>query len=487
MVGIRSYGGYVPRYRLNRMAIFAQMGWLNPANLMNAQGEKAVANFDEDSVTMAVAAARDCVRGFDRGEIDGVSFASTTAPFKERLCANIVSGALATDENVRTADFGGGLKAGTTALLAAIDAVSSGSSRNVVVAAADSRLGKMGSPQELMFGDGAASLLVGSEDVIAEFKGSYSTGLDFVDHIRGANSVFDREWEERWIRDVGFEQFIPEAIDGLCKKCGVEIGEFNRIVYPCYFGGARKKINKKLGVNPEVVTDNLQATVGDTGAAHPLSMFVKALEDANPGDKILLVSYGSGCDALYFEATENIKKLPARAGVSGSLARRAELDNYSKYLVWRRMVPVEMGLRAEEQKWIRWSLVWRAHRTMLGMWGSRCKACGTQQFPPQRVCVNPECGAIDKSEPVVLSDNGGDIFSFTADMLAASINPPAIYGAVNINGGGRFVFDFTDCTTEQLAVGKPVEFSFRVKQYDAEKDITNYFWKAVPVPGENVE
>jgi uncharacterized OB-fold protein len=71
-------------------------------------------------------------------------------------------------------------------------------------------------------------------------------------------------------------------------------------------------------------------------------------------------------------------------------------------------------------------------------------------------------------------------------MLAASINPPAIYGNVEINGGGRLLMDFTDCTIEDLRVGMPVEFSFRVKFYDPKRDITNYFWKAVPA-GEEVK
>jgi 3-hydroxy-3-methylglutaryl CoA synthase len=463
------------------MIVFGSMGWINPANMLNAQGEKAVANFDEDSVTMAAAAATDCVSGFERALIGGVYFASTTASYKERLCANLVAGALATREDVRTADFAGGLKAGTTALIAALDAVSAGTAENVVVSAADSRLGKMGSVQELMFGDGAAAVLVGNTDVIAEFKGSYSTGHDFVDHMKGSMSKYDRQWEERWIRDMGFDKFVPEVISGLCDKYGLATGDFAKIIYPCYYGGARKAIGKKLALEPENVEDNLQAVVGDTGTAQPLVMLAKALETAQPGDKILLVSYGSGCDALYFEVTDQIKKLPARRGISGCLARRADLDNYLKYLSWRRMVPVDTGLRGEEQKWTRWSLMWRLHKAMLNLEGSKCKACGTVQFPPQRICVNPACGAVDESEPIVLSDKGGKVFSFTSDMLSASINPPAIYGSVDFNGGGRFVFDFTDCTIDDLAVGNPVEFSFRIKLYDEMRDITNYFWKAVPV------
>ncbi|PKQ27811.1 MAG: 3-hydroxy-3-methylglutaryl CoA synthase [Candidatus Anoxymicrobium japonicum] len=481
MVGIRSYGGYVPRYRLNRMVIFGSMGWINPANILNAQGEKAVANFDEDAVTMAAAAAIDCVNGFERSEIGGVYFASTTAPYRERLCANLVAGALATGESIRTVDFAGGLKAGASGLMAALDAVAAGSANNVVVSAADCRLGKMGSVQELMFADAAGAVMVGNDDVIAEYKGSFSMGHDFVDHVRGAETRFDRQWEERWIRDIGFGQFIPEAVNGLCAKHNVAPGDFAKIIYPCYYGGARKAINKKLGLEPDRVQDNMQAVIGDAGTAQPMIMLARALEDAAPGDKIMLVSYGNGCDALFFEVTDAIRKLAPRRGVSGCLARRADLDNYQKYLVWRGMAPVELGLRSEEQKWTRWSLMWRDHRAMLSLTGSRCKACGTPQFPPQKICVNPNCGAVDDSLPHVMSDKGGKIFSFTSDMLAATINPPAMYGAVDFNGGGRYMFDFTDCGIDDLAVGGSVEFSFRVKHRDDEHDITNYFWKAVPV------
>jgi hydroxymethylglutaryl-CoA synthase len=481
MVGIRSYGGYVPRYRLNKMIIFGSMGWLNPANIMNAQGEKAVANFDEDAVTMGSAAANDAIGDFDRAQIGGVYFATTTASYKERLCANLIAGSLAAPETVRTMDFTGGLKAGTSALMAALDAAAAGSANNIVVTAADNRLGKMGSVQEFMFGDGAGAVMVGTDDVIAEYKGSFSTGHDFVDHFRGAQTKYDRQWEERWIRDVGYGRFIPEAITGLCEKRGVAPGDFAKIIYPCYFGGARKSINKKMGFEPEKVADTMQAAIGDTGTAQSLLMFAKALEDASPGDKLLLVSYGNGCDALYFEVTDAIKKFKPRMGVSGYLGRRADLDNYQKYLLWRGMIPAELGLRSEEQKWTRWSLMWRAHKAILGLIGSKCTACGTPQFPPQRICVNPACGAVDQSEPYLFSDKGGEVGSFTSDMLSATINPPAIYGTVNFNGGGRYVFDFTDCTIEDMAVGGPVEMSFRVKHRDDTHDITNYFWKAVPV------
>lgn len=481
MVGIVSYAAYLPRFRLDRMNIFGAMSWLNPALIMNAAGEKAVASFDEDAITMAAAAGKRCLEGFDPDKLGALYLATTTAPYKERQCANIIAGALNIPENIRSADFGGALKAGTSALLSALEYSAANDGKQALTCAADCRLGKMGSLQEMIFGDGAAALLVGGDNPIALFKGTYSLSCDFVDQYRGASTIYNRQWEDRWVRDMGYEKFIPEVIAGLCRQQGLEMSDFSKIIYPCYYVGARRSINRALGLEPAQVADDLLQQSGDTGTAHPLLMLTKALEEASPGDKLLLVSYGSGCDALYFEVTPEIIGFNNRQRFSDTLAQRAELDSYIKYLTWRKMAPVELGLRGEEEQVSRWSMTWRSRKALLGLQGNRCTKCGTRHFPPQRVCVNPDCGAIDEMEPLSFSDKGGKIVSYTSDMLAASINPPAIYGNVDFNGGGRYMFEFADCTLEDLAVGSPVEFTFRIKHYDPKRDTTVYFWKAVPV------
>ena len=481
MAGIISYGGYVPRYRLNRGLIYKAMGWMNPANIANARGEKAVANFDEDSITLAVAAGSDSLKGFDRSKVDGVYFASTSMPHKERLNAGIMTAALGLNDHIRAADFSGGLKAGTTAMLSALEAVESKRTNTIIVCSSDCRLGKPASPQELIFGDAAAALLVGDEGVIAEFKGSYSITYDFGDHYRGGIAKFDRQWEDRWIRDLGFDQFVPEVVTGLLNKYQLTITDFAKVIYPCHYGAARKRLNKALSIAPEVEQSNFQAEIGDSGAAHPFVMLVSALEQTKPGDKILMVSFGSGCDALYFEVTKEIEHIQDRDGISGCLANKAELDNYTKYLVWRDILPGDIGLRAEEDLWTRWSLLWRKRKDVLGLWGSRCRRCGTPHFPSQRVCVNPDCGAIDEMEEYRFSDKIGHIASYTGDMLAASYNPPAVYGQIEFEGGGKYMFDLTDCDLDTLAVGMPVSMSFRRKYYDEKRDIAGYFWKAVPM------
>ncbi len=481
MAGICSYGGYVPRYRLDRKKIFQSMGWMNAATFGLARGEKAIANFDEDALTMAVSAGMNLLDGEDRSKLEGCYVASTTMPFKERQNAGVIAGALAMEDNVRSADFSGSLKSGTTALISAIEAVESGRINNIVVCASDSRLGKMGSPQEMIFGDAAAAFLVGTENVIAEFKGSYSLTYDFVDHYRGKTAIFDRQWEERWIRDLGYDKFIPQAVAGLLEKTGLKITDFAKVIYPCYFPAERRKLNKTLGLEDGVVQDEMLGEVGETGSAQPMIMLAKALEEAKPGDKILVLSFGNGCDAICLEVTDAIKNVTGKRGISECLANRAELDNYTKYIAWRNMAPIEIGLRGEEDTWTRWSLSWRSRKAILGLCGTKCKKCGTTQFPPQRICVNPDCGAIDQMEDFYFSDKRGKIFSYTGDNLAASFNPPNIYGNIEFDVGARYMFNITDCDLDMLKIGMPVNFSFRIKYYDANRDITRYFWKAVPI------
>ncbi|MCP4701134.1 MAG: short-chain dehydrogenase, partial [Gammaproteobacteria bacterium] len=107
--------------------------------------------------------------------------------------------------------------------------------------------------------------------------------------------------------------------------------------------------------------------------------------------------------------------------------------------------------------------------------------CGTPQIPAQDICVNPDCGAVGTLEPYPFSDKIGKVVSYTGDNLAASLDPPAVYGRVEFEGGGKYGFDFTDCKVEELTTDMPMFMSFRRKYYDEKRDISGYFWKAVPV------
>lgn len=477
MAGITSYGAYIPLLRINRKTIFAATGWSTSAPSL--PGEKAVANYDEDSLTMAVAAAIDCLGGLGREKVDSVYFATTTPPYRERQNAGIIATALDLRHDIRTCDFSDSTKAGTGALLAACDAARAGSEKNIIVCASDCRLGKAGSPQETMFGEGAAALLVGNSDVVATLEGSYSLTYDFMDQWRMDGDKYNRMWEDRWVRDEGYTKFIPEAIAGLLKKYKLDIKDFAKVVFPCIYLREHQAIARQLKLDAPQVQQELLGSVGDTGTAHPLMMLVAALEDAKPGDKILVASYGNGSDALFFQVTEQIKDIRERRGIKKHMASRKELANYPKYSSFRDVVPMEMGFRGEVGG-TRVSMAWRERKTILGLCGARCRRCGTPQYPYQRVCVNPRCGAIDEMDYYRFSDKKGKIFSYTSDSLAFSASPPEMYGVVEFEGGGRFAFNLTDCEPEALKVDMPVEMTFRRKYVDYWRGIHGYFWKATP-------
>jgi 3-hydroxy-3-methylglutaryl CoA synthase len=477
MVGITSYGAYIPLQRINRKIIFNATGW--SASATSLPGEKAVANYDEDSVTMAVAASIDCLTGTDRNKVGGLYFATTTPPYRERQSAGIIANALDLRPDVRAADFTDSLKAGTHALLAACDAVKAGSDKNIVVCASDCRLGRPGSSQEVIFGEGGAALMVGDSDVIATLEGSYTLTYDFGDQWRADGEKFNRMWEDRWVRDEGYTKFIPEAINGLLKKYKLNIKDFAKVVIPCVYLREHQGIAKALQLDEKQVQKELLTTVGDTGTANSLMMLVAALEDAKPGDKILVTSYGNGSDTMFFRVTEHIEKARNRRGIKKHLASRKELANYEKYLSFRDVIPMEAGFRGEVGP-TRLSLVWRERRVILALGGCKCKHCGTPQYPYQRVCVNPKCGKIDEMEYYRFSDKKAKLFCYTSDVLAYSVSPPEMYGVLDFEGGGRYAFNITDCGMESLAVDMLLEMSFRRKYVDSVRGIHGYFWKAVP-------
>ncbi|VEN73820.1 Short-chain dehydrogenase [Candidatus Desulfarcum epimagneticum] len=483
MIGITSYGAYIPRLRLDRMSIVSAMGWFAPAIMMVAQGERSMCGWDEDSVTMAVAASRDCLAGQDKGGLDAVYLASTTLPFADRQNAGILASGLNLRNDLITSDFTGSQRVGAAALISALESVKSGEKDHILVTATDKRETKAAYFYEMWFGDGAASLLTGRENVIAEYKGSYSVSYDFVDHYRAADRKFDYMWEERWARDAGYAKIVPEAVNGLFDKLGISMDDVDKLIYPCFFKGDHRKIAAKLGAGPEKLVDNLHDVCGETGAAHPFLMLASVLDEAKPGDRIIMAGYGQGCSALYFEVTEHILNLPERKGFKGTLENKKALDNYPKWLKYRDLIQTEMGIRAEAPTQTAMTVLYRKNKMILGLVGGRCSECGTRQFPKMDICVNPSCGAVGTQKDFEFADEPAKIKTFTADMLSISVDPPAMYGLIQFDNGGRFMADFTDCVQDELKVGLPVTLEFKRKGVDAERGMVNYFWKAVPVPG----
>jgi uncharacterized OB-fold protein len=342
-------------------------------------------------------------------------------------------------------------------------------------------LGKPGGYQEEIYGDGAAALLLGNGDVIASIEGTYSLSYDFSDNWRSDEDRFNRTWEDRWIRDEGYGKFIPEAISGLMKKYDLKPKDIAKVVYPCLYIGAHAGMGKSLGFEKGQVQDHLFTSIGNTGTAYPLMILVAALEDAKPGDKIIVASYGNGSDAILLQVTDNIKKLKERRGIKKHLAAKKDLGLYEKYVTFREVLPIDTGGRGEEVAPTQMTILWRERKWLIGLRGSKCRRCGAPQYPPQEICANPKCGAVNEMDDYRFSDKRGCLFTYTGDILAFSPSPPAIYGMVDFDEGGRWMFDLIDCELDSLKVGMPVEMSFRRKFHDLSRHLYVYFWKATPI------
>lgn len=485
-VGIHAYGGYVPRLRLARAAIASAHSWFNPGLQSLGKGQRAICNWDEDTVTMAVEAARDCFAGQPAPALNGVYLASTTAPFQDRQNAGIVAEALSLGHELVTLDVGGSQRAGTSALATACKVASSGD--RVLVLAAEKRRTKAASALELTTGDAAAAFVIADGPGVASLIGQASHAVDFVDHYRGQDETFDYVWEERWIRDEGFMKLIPEAVNRALANAQLSAADINHFCFPCAARRVAGTLAKTIGIADAAVRDNLQGQCGEAGAAHPLVMLAHALQDSKPGEVIAVVGFGQGVDVLLFRTTDELTNNRPAEGVGGHLrAGRAE-DNYNRYLGVNDLLIMDHGLRAETDKQTGLTTLYRNKEMLLALVGGRCTVCGTLQFPKTNICVGPNCHAVDSQEPQPFSEMAAQLRSFTADRLTYSPSPPAYYGMVQFEEGGRAMLDLTDVAADaQLKVGDPMRMMFRVKDYDNRRGFRRYFWKATPIVSQSSE
>jgi 3-hydroxy-3-methylglutaryl CoA synthase len=177
---------------------------------------------------MAVEASRNCLGGRSTEKVDGLFFATTTAPYKEKMNASLIATAADLKREITTADFAHSLRAGTGALKAAFDSVKSGSMSNVLVVASDCRIGYPRSDQEQTFGDGSGAVMVSSENLVATFEGSYSICNEMMDVWRNPEDTFVRTWEGRFILGEGYINHMKEVVSGLLRKCNLEPKEISK-------------------------------------------------------------------------------------------------------------------------------------------------------------------------------------------------------------------------------------------------------------------
>jgi hydroxymethylglutaryl-CoA synthase len=464
-----------------RATIAEAMAWASPPTRTAARGARAVGNWDEDALTMAVEAARSCLEraAGDASEAPvpgSVLFCSTTAPFADRDDAVVLCAALDLAEHVETLNLSSSLRAGTSGLISAVRRADV----PALVVASDARLTRAGSPQELTYGDAAAAILLGppSPSALATVLATRSLGSDFVDHYRMSGSAFDYALEERWTRDESLTKLVPRVVEDLLSAADRDAAAIRHFAVPAS-AAAAKRIAEACGLSAARRDESVLAECGDAGAALPLLMLAAALEAAKPGELILGIGIGQGVDALLLQAGAGV--LNGRKALAQTLAHKRDEPSYVRYLSHRGLLDVDFGMRAERDQRTAHSVAYRKRDSVTGFKGGRCERCGTVQFPQSRVCVNPDCRATDTQRPYRLADTRGRVKTFTEDWQAYAARPPYVYGNIEFAEGGNLLMEITDIDSGELQVNDAVRFVFRVKDEDRARGFRRYFWKATKV------
>lgn len=471
MSGITAIGAYIPMYRLSRK-VFAQ-SW----GTGGGAGERSVASYDEDSLTMAVEAGLDLLKSHGaREEVDALYFASTTAPYGEKSAGTLAATAIDLGSGVRTMDFGGTIRSGTSALLAALDAVNAGSVRNVLVVAADDRWGYPRSVMEATFGNAGAALMVSAGDAAVEVVAQVSLANEINDVWRTSSNRFVTTWEDRFVIQHGYDGTTKKAIHAVLEKAGLKPADVAKAIVYAPDARNHTALIKGAGFDAQSqAQDNLIATVGNAGAAHVLLMLVAALEEVEAGQKLLVAGYGEGADALVLEVKH---KPPKARAVSGHLAMKRVLDSYEKYAGYRGIVQTEPAAPLRVEPYAASTITWRDQSFTLRLHGSKCNQCGTVAHPIQRVCYT--CQSKDDYREVRLSDKPGTIYNFTRDHLAGGLEPPVLNTVVESDEGKCRVYAIaTDAEASEAVIDTRVEFTFR-KMHEL-RDAHHYYWKVRPI------
>lgn len=463
MIGITGYSAYVPRWRLDRALIAAAWG------SKQARGEIAVANYDEDSVTLAVEAALGCLE--ERATPpDGVYFASTSSPYAEKQIASLVATACDLPRRVETADFGGSARAGMAAVRAALRTVQAGAASSILVTAADVRVADPESELEGSLGAGAAALCVADRELIAEFVDATAVSEEFTYLWRTEGTRTVQANSGKFSNTFGYLRDFREAIQMLLERQGLKPSDIAALALYSPDGRATRDLARSLGFGPTSLTSvSVTEKVGCTGCAEPLLVLADVLDRAGPEQLVLVGSYGEGADVMLFRTTEALTTRRAAVSVQQWVDSREPLPSYVRYLKYRRLIPAE-----EVTELVTNVLQFKELKQNLRLYGSRCRRCGTVQYPMAHACIG--CRTRGDLEDVKISHRG-TVFTYTVDHLAASFEHPLPMVVVDMDGGGRLYLQLTDADT--VAIGTPVTLSLRFLHEGGGN--RNYYWKARPI------
>lgn len=458
-VFIESLGVHVPRYRLDAEEAARFWGARRPP------GRRAVANWDEDPVTMSVTAGRVCLDRAGAVAVDAVLLASTTLPYAEKQCAALVAEALDLPQDVDTFDVTSSLRAGMQAVRLAADRVRATGQR-VLVVAADLRVAAPDTPAEITGGDAAAAILLGPSGPV-EVGWVASRYATWLSHWRLADERYGQDADSRFVAQRT-QQSLEAMIEAAAKTAADGAAGLAAVAAATPVPQAFRRAVRAGNVPDDVAVHgpDLQGEIGYAGVAGPFLSLAAALEQAGPGDAVAWIGDGDGAEAAVVRVGV---AQPFGSELAGARDGGRALT-YGGFLRLRKIVgDIPTSPFSSEIAQAREA----THTARLR--GLRCSTCDTVAYPPQPVCTT--CGHDGDMEAVPLAQTGR-LFTFTVEHLYPNAERRLAMGVVDLDGGGRFYGPIADAAPEELEVGMRLRLVYRRLHLGG--GFVNYFWKATP-------
>ncbi|MGE5485154.1 MAG: 3-oxoacyl-[acyl-carrier-protein] synthase III C-terminal domain-containing protein [Ignavibacteriales bacterium] len=323
MAGIVGWGVFIPRMRIKAADYRAAWGSFGVPGIL----EKTVADVDDDSVTMAVNAASTALNSaaIDPSAVRAVVLASTSYPYEVKFQVGTVSRALGIPQGSAGLQFGGSSKAGTEALICA-RAMADLTRGYALVAVGDNRVASAYSPLEHASSAAGCALVLGSEGDIAHIEAMAHHTDDIPgDRFRPAGKAALEDVEVKEYTERHALRVVCSAAEDLLKVTGLTTSAFRHLAASEPNGRFMESVAKRLGFPADAMAfTNLAQRLGDTGACGGLLGLISAMEHSQPGDRIMLLSYGEGggADALAIR----LLSMPVACGLKKAIDSAEYID-----------------------------------------------------------------------------------------------------------------------------------------------------------------
>jgi len=344
MVGIVGYGAYIPRYRI-KLEEIAKI-WGADAEAYNKGlliDQKSVPAPDQDTITISVEAVRNALKRaqIDPSEIGALYIGSESHPYAVKPSGTVVSEAIGATPNCHTADFEFACKAGTEGMFIALNLVKAGAVKYAVGIGADTSQGAPSDALEYSASAGGAAFIMGSDKLVAECEFSSAYMTDTADFWRKEHQYYPQH-AGRFTGEPAYFKHIVGAGQALLKEAGAKAEDFQYAVFHQPNGKFPMKVGGMLGFKKaQIETGWLVPKLGNTYSGSSPMGLTAILDVAKPGDRIFMVSYGSGAgsDGFIWKVTDRIKEVQGLAPKTRDYLDKGQIYvDYGTYAKFRRKI-----------------------------------------------------------------------------------------------------------------------------------------------------